>query len=84
MDKSALIFLVFLGLIIQSCINSEPTLTPRLMKEVNKEFRKSRKDIKNEADSLCQLYREEHFQQITDSILQVRIQKDQERKIIIN
>ncbi len=84
MSEKIIILIVVLGFLVGSCINNEPSLTPRIMKEVNKEFRKSRKDIKTEADSLCSIYREEHLQTIVDSILEARIKKDQEKKITIN
>lgn len=67
-----------------SCESEPKKLTPRMMKEVDQEFRKVKKEMQEEMDSLCILYQEKHLAETVDSIVELRMQQDKQNRIYID
>jgi hypothetical protein len=55
-----------------------------MMKEVDNEFRKIKKGLTEEMDSLCAGYKEKHLASAVDSLVELRLSQDKEKRIYIN
>lgn len=82
--KYKLFFVVAAAWLFATCKSEPKKLTPRMMKEVDQEFRKAKKSLKEEMDSLCLIYREEHQASAVDSLVALRLLQDKENRIYID
>ncbi len=69
--------------LLTACKSEPKKLTPRMMKEVDKEFRKTKKSLMEEMDSLCILYKEKELEDAVDSLVELRLLQDKEKRIYI-
>ena len=77
-------FLVVVVCMLLSCESEPKKLTPRMMKEVDQQFRKVKKEMQEEMDSLCILYQEKHLVETVDSIVELRMLQDKQNRIHID
>ncbi|HKK89186.1 MAG TPA: hypothetical protein VJ917_10070 [Saprospiraceae bacterium] len=82
--KYKLFFVVAAAGLFITCQSEPQKLTPRMMKEVDQEFRKAKQGLKEEMDSLCLIYREEHQASAVDSLVELRLLQDKEKRIYID
>ena len=76
-------FFVILCWVLFSCEPEPKKLTPRMMKQVDNEFRKIKKELRQEADSFCAIYQGEKLQIVVDSIVEFRMFQDKQKRIHI-